>query len=538
MTILTGKEFLNGGKAKVVAPVNATQPNIAPKEERKKSYLEKYKAVSDNIGEFGEGMVKSALEAPIFTAKVLQKGGQKVLGAIDPFNTAEEIEDKTGFDSLKGDKIKQIEEMLKADGNVQKAGKIAEAIAEIIWPVGKADEVAKLASKGKDILGKVADEGGELLEKGKGIVTDLAEKAKTTLFGKEAEVKDIDDVIRQADESLKPSEILEQTEKATAKPSILQRWAGISPDIKNRIAGKHDKLKEYFDVTHARNNFDTLPTALEHGTKSVDNAVTKMEEVLNDTGSTIGSFRKKVSTYKATPDKVKSIEQTFSDGLGRLNLELKNGVIKQKPGTVTRINSDSEIGILNDLYKNLLTIKQSPNLERLIDLRTLFDSKINFAKSSREASNSLDPLSRTVRAEIARVAAEIVGKSEAANLTKYSQFIDAYNQLRSFTDRKAGAEFLLKQVLSEKGGTSREIIQSIKEITGIDLMDDAVMSSLATDLIGNSRQKGLFRQELAKAGLDVEAALTGNPQGLLNLIKDWGKKALVNEEKEFLKAAQ
>jgi hypothetical protein len=219
-------------------------------------------------------------------------------------------------------------------------------------------------------------------------------------------------------------------------------------------------------------------------------------------------------------------------------LELKNGVIKQKPGTVTRINSDSEIGILNDLYKNLLTIKQSPNLERLIDLRTLFDSKINFAKSSREASNSLDPLSRTVRAEIARVAAEIVGKSEAANLTKYSQFIDAYNQLRSFTDRKAGAEFLLKQVLSEKGGTSREIIQSIKEITGIDLMDDAVMSSLATDLIGNSRQKGLFRQELAKAGLDVEAALTGNPQGLLNLIKDWGKKALVNEEKEFLKAAQ
>lgn len=530
MAIISGNEFLRGGKAKVAVPANT--PTLAvPNKEERKSLWEKYKGLSNTMGDFSEGFVKGAIEAPIETAALLQRGGEKVIQAIDP-------DAEVGFESLKGEKLEEIRELLKSENSAEKAGKITEFLAELVWPVGKAKEVEAVISKGKKVAEEGLEKGKAIIDKGKGIVEDLAEKAKTTLFGKPAEIKNVDDVIKQADEALKPSEVLEITEKGTAKPSLLQRWAGISPDIKNRIAGKQDKLKEYFDVAHARNNFDTLPTPLEFGATKVDNAVSKMEGLLNDTGGDIGKFRKKIATYKAIPDKVKTIETSFNSGLSKLNLEIRNGVIRQKPGTITKVNSDAEIKVLSDLYDNLLTVKQSPDLERLIDLRTLFDSKINFAKTSREVSSSLDPLSRSVRAEIAKVAAEIVGKSEASNLTKYSEFIDAYNQLKGFTDRKAGAEFLLKQVLSEKGGTSREVIQTIKEFTGIDLMDDAVMSSIATDLIGNTRQKSLFRQEITKAGLDAEAALSGNPQGAINLMLNWGKKIITNEEKEFLKAAQ
>lgn len=382
---------------------------------------------------------------------------------------------------------------------------------------------------------------------------EVADATKTTLFGRPRPLSNIEDVIRQADEAtksdfvtskttsqigLKPSQVLSATEQATAQPNILEKWAGVSPDIKNRIAGKQDKLKEYFDVAHARNNFDTAPTPLEYGVKSVDNAVTKMEGLLNDTGSQIGQFRNKVSTYKAKVDNVARIETSFSNQLSKLNLEIKGNVVKQKAGTIARVNSANEINVLNDLYKELQIIKQSPDLQRLIDFRNLFDSKINFAKSTRDVSSSLDPFSRAMRKEIADVSAQIVGKSEAANLAKYADFMDAYNNLRSFTDRKAGAEFLLKQVLSERGGTSRAIIQTIKDITGIDLMDDAVMSSIATDLIGNARQKGLFRQEITKAGLDAASLLTGNTSGAIGLMFNFLKKGLINEEKQFLKAAQ
>lgn len=380
--------------------------------------------------------------------------------------------------------------------------------------------------------------------------SEVVDTARTSLFGRPRSLSNIDDVIRQADEAVKsdfvmskstlktPSQILGATEQATAQPSVMEKWAGVSPDIKNRIAGKQDKLKEYFDVAHARNNFDTVPTPLEYGARNVDMAVSKMESLLNDTGSQIGQFRNKINTYKTNIDNVKRIEASFNNQLLKLNLEIKGGTVRQKAGTITRVNSQSEIAVLNDLLKELQIIKQSPDLQRLIDFRNLFDSKINFAKSARDISNSLDPVSRAMRKGIADVAAQIVGKSEAANLAKYADFMDAYNNLRSFTDRKAGAEFLLKQVLSERGGTSRAIIQTIKETTDIDLMDDAVMSSIATDLIGNARQKGLFRQEITKAGLDAASLITGNASGAIGLMFNFLKKGLLNEEKQFLKAAK
>ena len=364
---------------------------------------------------------------------------------------------------------------------------------------------------------------------------DVIKQAEETL--KPAEIKNVEDVIKQAEETLKPAEIKAKAEQISAQPSIKEKWAGISPDIKNRISGKQEKLKEYFDVSHARNNFDTLPTPLEHGAKSVNDALSKMETKLNETGSVIGEFRKKIGTYEANIDNVAKVENTFTNQLNKLNLEIKNGQVKQTAGTVSRVSGKGDIGVLNDLYQELLTVKQNPNLEKLMDLRNLFDKKISFEKTAREVSSSIDPVSRNVRKSIADVGANIVGKSQAGKLKQYSEFIDAFENLKSYTDRKAGAEFLLKTVLSERGGVPREVIQTIKQHTGIDLMDDAVMAQIATDLIGNSRQKGLFRQEITKAGLDAASILQGKTSGAIDLMFKLGGKIL-NKEKQFLKAAK
>lgn len=413
-----------------------------------------------------------------------------------------------------------------------------------LLPIGKGVQIA-----GKTVATGLEKTAAPIISK----VGDVADATKTTLFGRPRPLSNIEDVIKQADEATKsdfavsktmpktgmsPSQILTATERASAQPNIIEKWAGVSPDIKNRISGKQEMLKEYLDVTHSRNNFDTLPTALEYGvTRDVLPAVSKMESLLNDTGSQIGKFRQKIGTYKANVDNVTRIETSFNNQLSKLNLEIKGGVVKQKAGTIARVNSANEIKVLDDLLGELQIIKQSPDLQRLIDFRNLFDSKINFAKSTRDVSSSLDPFSRAMRKEIADVAAQIVGKSEAANLAKFSQFMDGLTTLKSFTDRKAGAEFLLKQVLSERGRLPREIMQTIKEFTGIDLMDTATMSSLATDLAGNARQRGVFRQEVTKAGLDAASLITGNTTGAIGLMLNFLKKGL-NEEKIFLKAAK
>lgn len=370
-------------------------------------------------------------------------------------------------------------------------------------------------------------------------VADQATETVGSLFKRPA--NSVEDAVMQADIAISRAETPGATRaaaEATApKLSVQERWVGISPDIKARIAGKQEKLQEYFDVAHARNNSDLAPTPYEYGAAQADKAVQQMETLLNETGGKIGQTRQKLGTYNASFDDIARIENSFTSQLDRLNLEVRNGVIRQKPGTVSKVGS-GDIKVLGGLYSDLLTVKQSPTLTNLIDLRDAFGSKINFAKQAREASNEIDPLSRQLRKEIADTAATIVGPTEAAEVKRFSDFMEAYKDLKSYTDRKAGGEYLLRLVLSGRGGEAREIIQTIKDYTGIDLMDDATMMTIATDVIGNSRQQGLFRQEITKAGLDAASIMRGDAGGAMRLAWDLISKRLVDAEKTFLEAAQ
>lgn len=414
--------------------------------------------------------------------------------------------------------------------NVENAANIA-ALIPGVRIAGEALETA-----GKKTFTTLGDVG----KRTKGLADDALTKTKIILRGEKP--KNATQLIEKTGEALERQKVSTSaargaTEAVTSKQSLLDKWRGIRTDIKNRIAGKPEKLQEYFDVAHARNNFDTLPTPLEFGAQRVQDAVSKMETILQETGSKIGSFRKKVGSYVANPDQIARIEKTFVDQLDKLNFRIVNGKVVQKPGTLSRLGSSGDARVLQELFDQMKIAKQGGNLERLIDLRNVFDRRINFGKSAREVSNSVDQVSRSVRKEIAKVGEEIVGKSEAYNLSRYSDFIDALEQLRSFTDRRAGAEFLLKQALSERGGMPRELMRIIKEETDIDLMDDAVMAQLATDLIGNAAQKGVFRQEVMKAGLDAAALLKGSPAGAimttLNKLRDVGlEKAYMDVAKK------
>jgi hypothetical protein len=82
----------------------------------------------------------------------------------------------------------------------------------------------------------------------------------------------------------------------------------------------------------------------------------------------------------------------------------------------------------------------------------------------------------------------------------------------------------------------RELMRIIKEETGIDLMDDAVMAQLATELIGNAAQKGVFRQEITKAGLDAASLLKGSPTGAMSTLINMTKN--VGVEKAYLDVAK
>ena len=332
--------------------------------------------------------------------------------------------------------------------------------------------------------------------------------------------------------------ITRETAEATApKLNVGEKVIGLTKDVKRRISGKTSKMQEYIDIAKTRNVDDLAPTPYEYGSQQVRKAVAEMENVLNTTGSKIGQTRTKLGTYKADTTQLAKIENVLNQQADKLNLRIDKGLISQKAGTVAKVGT-GDIKALQEIYDNLLTVKSSPTLKNLIDFRGSVDSRINFGKMAREVSGEIDPLARQVRKQIADVGAELVGKTEAQNLAKYSEFMDAYNGLLSYTNRQAGGEYLLRLILSGRGGEARTLVNTIKEFTNIDLMDDATMMKLVTDYLGNEGQKNLFRQEITKAGLDANRILRGDVTGIVGSAVEKAGDVLFDPEKVLLEATR
>lgn len=126
------------------------------------------------------GAGKGFIDSSIGTASLLQKGGQAALAAIDPTKTYSQVQQTTGIPSLQGDQKAQIDEQLKSTNAAQKVGKVLEFGAELINPVGKAEESASAISKAKGLFNDGVDAVKNILEKRQaGKALDAAERSLT-----------------------------------------------------------------------------------------------------------------------------------------------------------------------------------------------------------------------------------------------------------------------------------------------------------------------------------------------------------------------
>lgn len=455
----------------------------------------------ETVSEIVEPVVRSAAESST---------GQKVIGAAERFN-----------DATRG-----------------VAGDILDA--SILIPAGLAESVAKrILSKEATTILKVAD---EVVPPGGGRGKSLAD------YFKRGEPAPTTGPIVEADVKIPATQVIREAAEANApRLTLKERTIGITPDVKGRLQEAGDDLvKQYIDISKTRNVTDTIvdstgkrtpaPTPYGFGAQRAEQAATKLQELASDTGSVIGKTREKLGSYTATIDDVNRIESRLVSEAEKMNLTIKNGKVVRGRGIQTA--SEGDIKALQTIYDNFKVVKESPKLPNLIEFRSAVDQNIKFGKRASEVSDAIDPISRAIRGETADVAARIVGKTEAAELAKYSDFLDALGDLRSYTDRKAGGEYLLRLVSSGRGDEARRLVNIIREYTGIDLMNDATLMTLVTDLIGNSAQKNLFRQEITKAGADVSAILSGSPTTIAGRALDRGIDFLTDAEEILINAAK
>ena len=408
-------------------------------------------------------------------------------------------------------------------------------VVDVVTTFVGAGSVAKGLEKGGLKAAEIAGQAGDkaLLAIARG--GEAATSGTIKLFTKE---KTAAQVINTLD---KTYATLKTAEEVAPDLTIKEKWVGLRPDIKKRIAGKVDQLKEYFNVAHTRNLDDTAPTAWGYAGNKVKQARNEVEKVLNDTGSDIGKFRDKVKTVQIPRDSIDGVFASFDNELLKLNLEVSDGQISRIQGKVAGLATDGDIKTLQKLYGDLQVLSQSPTVENVIDNRMAFDSYVNFAKSAKEASNSIDPIARNIRSKLAEINRTAIGKEQSQLLKDYSELREALGDMNSYVDRRAGSEYLLRLVYSGRGEEAKDLLLVVKKYTGIDLMDDAQMAKIATELIANKDQMNLFRQEITAAGLDASSilsAMKGNPTGLLLKAGMYASEKAIPAEKVFLEAAQ
>lgn len=552
MATISQQEFLKGGKKiQVVVPASA---NLGVPKEEQPGFLQR---VGEDLKKRGSSIAQTfkdtasgkinPLETGVQTAGAVAGGVNDILGegvksAVEALPESVKEPVKQGAVYVLQTRAGQAGLNAISQGMEKYAGwksenpqlaKDLESVVNIaaLLPIGKGGQIAK---EGTEQLGK----------KGLELGTKAIGETKNLLFGKTLSkpVGSVDELVKVSDQLLKEptqeasGKLLTMAKEQSPTLSIQEKWAGVRPDVKKQIQGKHEKLQTYFDVAHARNLDVNVPTPLEFGVKRAETARDSVTNILENKGSNIGKFREKIQTYPVPMEKVQGVIKDFDSELGKLNLQVRNGQVLRSPGSVKKV-SDSEIKLLQDFRENLNVIRERPTIDSVIQNRIAADNNINFAKSAKEASNIVDPISRKIRGRLAQINRETIGKSESILLEDYTNLSSFLEEFNGYLNRQAGGEYMLKRVLSERGGDTRAMLNTLKRYTNIDLLDDATMAQIATDLIGNADQVGLFRKEITKAGLDTTALLRGDKLGAAKMLLDYGVKKVANPEKMFLKAA-
>jgi hypothetical protein len=410
--------------------------------------------------------------------------------------------------------------------NMTKNKVAKEIVEEVVTQASKAtkSEQANILSQAVDAMKSKLDRGSVIQSRGVDDIADLNQTFKV----RSSELKNLESPINA--ENLSPSEMLALSERTSVKASPRQKMIGIGDDEAKVIRENPEMTREFIDVAKARNLNTKSPALLEYATTKIDEATELLNKTLKDTGSEIGKFREMFGDKLANTNEVPRVFEAFENNLKKLNLYLDNGEVKQIK-TAVKNSTNSDVAVLQEFYDNLSLLKENPSLKNIIDNRISIDNRINFAKDSSEVSGAIDPIARDLRSVLADINVKSVPADQAAAIAEYSNYMEAIEKLNSFTKNKTGKEFLLKQVLSERGRNARNIIDIVRKYTGVDLNDVAVLSKKITDLIGNDSQKGLFNQEIKNSVGGVIDAVRGRGNSAVGFFIDKAFTKYNNAEK-------
>jgi hypothetical protein len=265
-----------------------------------------------------------------------------------------------------------------------------------------------------------------------------------------------------------------------------------------------EELNDYMDAAKARATDIRATSPLTLAANKLDEAATSINEQTSAAGEAVGEAKNALGATPIDNNAVSTIATDFKtralDQYG-INLEPdEDGTIQANPapGRTPPITT-ADANRIAQAYQRIVGLTDT-TARNAADVIKYLDNSINYARG---ANGGFDPLESLLYS--ARKPLDDAVRDAAPGLAEANDAFSTLKQLQTEVKNMAGGqqqrgELLMRRIFSgDKSGEVQNLFDKIKAVTGIDLINQAVLARFAIDTVGDSSQESLLTQMLGKA---------------------------------------
>lgn len=286
--------------------------------------------------------------------------------------------------------------------------------------------------------------------------------------------------------------------------TIKERIAGIEPSTKTLLEGTEPKAAlSSFDAMMVRGKEAAInprsSTPLELAGEKASEALRVLKQKMTSVGEkkTITLKSKAEQPIEGVNEIVSKIDSDIAERFGGQVEVTPDGIrISAAPGRRLKLD-ETDSNLLRDFYEELQNLGDNPTAQKTDDVidflqRKLYKARTNLAQP---ADKNVISYAKGVLRELNAKQQESIGGSYKKQNLEYAELKKAFDWL----NKNLGAEVskggtLMKRVFSPADAGTKKTFEVIRQMTGIDLVQEATFAKIAMELAGDARQASLLEQ--------------------------------------------
>ncbi len=461
-----------------------------------------------NVKDFASGFGKGLLRTTIGTAQGLQGLGQRIIAGVDPTQTLDQVRQNTGINAVNTftPEGKDVDEMIQSSNRGEKIGGAAEIAAEFLIPT--------------KIVGTMATRGlSKILPKASGVGEMVSSKVGSS------------NILNKIQDAVTPLE--KGVESILSPTNLIPKEQLKNVSLENIVAQSVDKGKKlelYLKQAQKAVNDFSQPTPLEIAGKRAEQALNVLNNKLTKQGSIKSEALEKTGNLiveNVAPIRNK-LRDLLKDRVGIVYDSIEKEV-KSAPGRASKIALDAaDNSMVRKIMEQIDILGDSPTVRQVDDTIDAIQDVLY-----KRSGNLAIPVNGVVEGTLKQITGELNGKVKSiageqyrkAN-DKFSYFIDYRDNLNKSlgTDANKGGS-LMKRVFSPTDGGTKALFNKVKELTGIDLIEDATLAKFVMENVGDARQANILEELINTRSLTPTSFVGRAVDKVMNKLQDPINKA-------------